>query len=61
MAADAALAEALTKPLVLRGKKALPLLARFPGTEAVVIPEIGPLGFSRGFKPQTRWREISSS
>jgi thiamine biosynthesis lipoprotein len=54
-------AEALTKPLVLRGKTALRLVARFAGTEAIVMPENGPLFFSDGFKAKTRWQEIPRS
>lgn len=54
-------AEALTKPLVLRGKTALRLIARFARTEAVVMPENGPLFFSAGFKAKTLWQEIPRS
>jgi thiamine biosynthesis lipoprotein len=51
-------AEAFTKPLVLLGKTALPLVARFAPTQAVVMPEQGSLSFSDGFKAKTRWQEI---
>ena len=61
IASNAALAEALTKPLVLRAEEALRTVARFPGSEAVVIPEKSPLAFTRGFKSKTRWQEIPSS
>jgi thiamine biosynthesis lipoprotein len=61
IALNATTAEALTKPLVLRGKEALQIVARLPGSEAVVIPEKGALFFSGGFKSETRWREIPSS
>ena len=55
---NATLAEALTKPLVLRGKDALRTVARLPGREAMIISAQGPLRFSQGFKSETRWREI---
>ena len=58
---SATVAEALTKPLVLRGEKALPVATRFGGTEAVVISAEGPPLFSRGFRSKARWQEIPSS
>jgi thiamine biosynthesis lipoprotein len=61
VASNATLAEALTKPLILRGKQALRIVTRLPGSEAVVISENGPLAFSHGFKSETRWQEVPSS
>jgi FAD:protein FMN transferase len=61
VAASATSAEALTKPLALRGKNALQIVAQIPQTEAVVISENGPLFFSGGFRSKTRWQEIPSS
>jgi FAD:protein FMN transferase len=61
VAASATTAEALTKPLALRGKNALQIVAQIPQTEAVVISENGPLFFSGGFRSKTRWQEIPSS
>ena len=61
IAADATTAEALTKPLVLRGKETLRAPARLSGGEAVVISENGSLFFSDAFKSKTRWQEIPSS
>jgi thiamine biosynthesis lipoprotein len=58
IAPTATAAEALTKPLVLRGKKALPIIALSPETEAVVFSEHGALLFSVGFKSKIRWQEI---
>jgi len=59
--ASATTAEALTKPLVLRGKNALQIVAQIPQTEAIIISENGPLFFSGGFRSKTRWQEIPSS
>jgi thiamine biosynthesis lipoprotein len=56
VAPSATVAEALTKPLVLRGAAALPVIARFSDTEAVVTTATGPASFSRGFKTKTRWK-----
>jgi len=61
VAASATTAEALTKPLVLRGKNALQIVAQIPQTEAIIISENGPLFFSGGFRSKTRWQEIPSS
>ena len=47
IASTATAAEALTKPLVLRGKTGLRLVARLPGTEALVISDDGALFYSR--------------
>jgi thiamine biosynthesis lipoprotein len=60
VAASATTAEALTKPLALRGKNALQIVAQIPQTEGVVISENGPLFFSGGFRSKTRWQEIPS-
>jgi FAD:protein FMN transferase len=57
VAASATAAEALTKPLVLRGKEALKMVAQMPQTEAVVISENAPLFFSDGFASKTHWQE----
>ena len=61
VAATATVAEALTKPLVLRGKTGIRLLARLPGTEALVISEDGVLSYSAGFRSLTNWQEIPGS
>jgi FAD:protein FMN transferase len=52
-------AEALTKPLVLLGKSALPIIEKFPHTEAIVLPASGAPAFSRQFRTQSSWRDIS--
>lgn len=61
IAGSATVAEALTKPLVLRGRNALRMITALPGTEAVILPESGSLVFSRGFRSQVRWQEIPSA
>jgi thiamine biosynthesis lipoprotein len=61
IASNATLAEALTKPLVLRGKQALRIVTRLSGSEAVIISEKGPLVFSQGFKSETHWQGIPNS
>ena len=61
IAATATVAEALTKPLVLRGKTGIRLLTRLPGTEALVISEDGVLSYSAGFRSLTNWQEIPES
>lgn len=53
-------AEALTKPLVLLGKNALPTIENFPRAEAVVIPERGAPSFSGQFRSRSSWKEIST-
>jgi thiamine biosynthesis lipoprotein len=58
VASSATAAEALTKPLVLRGAAALPLIARFAGAEAVVVGESGAPSFSRGFKSKLHWQGL---
>jgi FAD:protein FMN transferase len=52
-------AEALTKPLVLLGKSALPIVEKFSHTEAIVLPASGAPAFSRQFRTQSSWRDIS--
>jgi len=54
---SATAAEALTKPLVILGKNALPMAKELPQTEAVIIPKQGPLFFSNGFRFKSMWRE----
>jgi len=51
-------AEALTKPLVLLGKSALPTIEKFPHSEAVVIPESGAPRFSPQFRNRSSWKDI---
>jgi thiamine biosynthesis lipoprotein len=58
IASSATEAEALTKPLVLRGAAALPLIARFPEAEAVVAAETGAPSFTRGFKTKIHWQGL---
>jgi thiamine biosynthesis lipoprotein len=58
VAPTATAAEALTKPLVIIGGKALPMAERLPQTEAVVTSEQDPVIFSNGFRPKTAWREV---
>lgn len=52
-------AEALTKPLVLLGKMALPTIETFSDTEAVVMPDNGAPSFSRQFRSRSSWKEFS--
>ena len=52
-------AEALTKPLVLLGKKALPTVEKFSNAAAVVISETGAASFSREFRVIASWKDIS--
>jgi FAD:protein FMN transferase len=49
-------AEALTKPLVILGSSALSMAKELPQTEAVVIPERGPM-----FRSKSLWREVPAS
>jgi FAD:protein FMN transferase len=51
-------AEALTKPLVILGRSALSMTKELPQTEAVVIPEHGPMFFSSEFRSKSLWREV---
>lgn len=53
-------AEALTKPLVLLGKSALPTIEKLLHSEAVVIPENGAPSFTEQFRSRSSWKEISS-
>jgi FAD:protein FMN transferase len=52
-------AEALTKPLVLLGKNALPTIENFSDTEAIVLAASGEPAFSRQFRSRSSWKEIS--
>jgi thiamine biosynthesis lipoprotein len=52
-------AEALTKPLVLVGKRAFPTIEKFSDTEAAVMPDNGAPSFSRQFRGRSSWKEIS--
>jgi len=54
-------AEALTKPLVILGSSALSMAKELPQTEAVVIPERGPMFFSSEFRSKSLWREVPAS
>ena len=58
---SATTAEALTKPLVLLGGKAMSLVKNFPQTEALVIPRTGALFFSSGFRSISAWQELPQS
>ena len=58
---SATVAEALTKPLVILGSKALPMAKELPQTEALVIPQRGPLLFSHGFRSKSQWQEVPAS
>jgi len=58
---SATVAEALTKPLVILGSKALPMAKELPQTEALVIPQRGPLLFSHGFRSKSLWQEVPAS
>jgi FAD:protein FMN transferase len=60
LASSAAQAEALTKPLIVLGKNALPIMKNFSDSEAVVIPESGAPLFSRRFRTMTFWKDISN-
>jgi thiamine biosynthesis lipoprotein len=51
-------AEALTKPLILLGKSALPTMKEFPGAEAIVIPETGAPAFSQHFPSVASWKSL---
>ena len=56
--ANATLAEALTKPLILRGTSALALIGRFPSADAIVIPPIGTPSMSENFGRRSLWKEF---
>jgi thiamine biosynthesis lipoprotein len=58
VAPSATAAEALTKPLALVGRSALPTLGEFPGAEAIIVAEKGSLSFSRRFRARTQWEEF---
>jgi thiamine biosynthesis lipoprotein len=55
---SATTAEALTKPLVLLGERGISLIKSFSKTEAVVIPESGPVSFTNGFASLSSWHEV---
>ena len=57
IAPTATAAEGLTKPLGLIGANALSMLEGFAQAQAVVIPESGPLFFSKAFRSKSWWRE----
>jgi thiamine biosynthesis lipoprotein len=59
LAASATQAEALTKPLILLGKNALPIVNKFSDSEAVVMPESGAPLYSRRFRSMAFWKNIS--
>jgi len=61
IAPTATAAEALTKPLVILGRSALSMTKELPQTEAVVIPEHGPMFFSSEFRSKSLWREVPAS
>jgi thiamine biosynthesis lipoprotein ApbE len=60
IARSATLAEALTKPLILLGESALPIIEKFSDTEAVIIPQSGAPSLSRQFRSRSSWKEIPS-
>ena len=51
-------AEALTKPLILLGERALPIIEKFSDAEAVIVPASGAPSFSRQFRGRSAWKEI---
>ena len=57
---SATLAEALTKPLILLGASALPIIEKFSDTEAVIVPQSGAPSLSRQFRSRSSWKEIPS-
>jgi FAD:protein FMN transferase len=57
---SATLAEALTKPLILLGESALPIVEKFSDADAVVVPASGAPAFSRQFRSRSSWKEIPS-
>lgn len=56
---SATLAEALTKPLVLIGRSAIPIVEKFANAVFMVIPEKGPPLFSGQFRNQSSWIDIT--
>jgi thiamine biosynthesis lipoprotein len=60
IARSATLAEALTKPLILLGESALPIIEKFSDAEAVIIPQSGAPSLSRQFRSRSSWKEIPS-
>jgi thiamine biosynthesis lipoprotein len=61
IAPSATLAEALTKPLILLGESALPIIEKFSDAEAVIIPQSGASSLSHQFRSRSSWKEIPSS
>jgi FAD:protein FMN transferase len=57
IAPSATAAEALTKPLVILGGRALPMVERFSQTGAVVFSEHGPVWLSNNFRSKALWLE----
>lgn len=57
---SATTAEALTKPLALLGDRGISLIRSFPNSQAVVIPQSGPLSFTDGFPGLSSWQEIDA-
>jgi hypothetical protein len=46
---------------VILGRSALSMTKELPQTEAVVIPENGPMFFSSEFRSKSLWREVPAS
>jgi FAD:protein FMN transferase len=57
IAPSATLAEALTKPLILRGAGALAMIGKFPGADAIIIPATGAPSLSQNFRRRFSWKE----
>jgi thiamine biosynthesis lipoprotein len=60
IAPSATLAEALTKPLILRGAGALAMIGKFPGADAIVLPATGTPSLSQNFRQRSSWKEAST-
>lgn len=58
MTRSATLAEALTKPLILLGENALPIIEKFSDAEAVIVSASGAPSFSHQFRSRSSWKEI---
>jgi len=58
IAANATLAEVLTKPLVLNGSSGLGIVEQYSNVDAVVIPDMGAPAFSRKFRSKSFWRPL---
>ena len=61
IARNAAIAEALTKPLVLIGSQALNYIDGFPGTAAMIVTERKKTVRSRDFSTLVTWKELPHS